>query len=86
MLSIAFDGSLSAAVILTWKERRGTLLGALAALLVTSSAVSTVSTLRLLTGVGTLREQGATGAPLVVLLVAWIVAAARTRSVTPRPS
>lgn len=86
VLSIAFYGGLSAAAILTWKERRGTLLGTLAALLVLSSAASTASTLRLLTGVGSLREQGAAGVPLVVLLVAWLVAAARTRRVAPQPS
>lgn len=86
VLSIAFYGGLSAAAILTWKERRGTLLGTLAALLVLSSAASTASTLRLLTGVGSLREQGAAGVPLVVLLVAWLVAAARTRRVAPQAS
>jgi len=86
VLSIAFYGGLSAAAILTWKERRGTVLGTLAALLVLSSAASTASTLRLLTGVGSLREQGAAGIPLVILLVAWLVAAARTRRVGSQPS
>lgn len=86
VLSVAFCGGLSAAAILTWKERGGALLGTLGGLLVISSAVSTVSTLRLLTGVGGLREQSAVGVPLVLLLVAWLVAAARVRRVAPQPS
>lgn len=85
VLSIAFYGALSSAAILTWKERRGTVLAALAALLVLSSATSTVSTLRLLTGVGGLREQSLASVPLVALLVTWLVAAARTRPGAARP-